>query len=85
MVNAAQQSLNNRSNSRTSGHSALSNMSGGGGNNTSISGGQYAGSSLNLINTRLSEQQGVIAKYVEKEKRSLNKIKELKAENKKLM
>lgn len=71
-----------RSNSRTSvsGHSA-SNISNGG----SVGGGDTPGSNVNIVSSKLSEQQGIINKYIEKEKRYIDKIKQLKAENKKLV
>lgn len=71
---------NLRSNSRTSvsGHSA-SNISNGG----SVS--NDTGGNSNIVSSKLSEQQNIINKYVEKEKRYVDKIKQLKAENKKLV
>ena len=70
-----------RSNSRTSvsGHSA-SNISNGG----SV-GGDTPISNVNIVSSKLSEQQSIINKYMEKEKRYVDKIKQLKAENKKLV
>ena len=71
---------NLRSNSRTSvsGHSA-SNISNGG----SVS--NDTGGNSNIVSSKLSEQQNIINKYIEKEKRYVDKIKQLKAENKKLV
>ena len=61
---------NLRSNSRTSvsGHSA-SNISNGG----SVS--NDTGGNSNIVSSKLSEQQNIINKYVEKEKRYVDKIK----------
>jgi hypothetical protein len=59
---------NIRSNSRTSagGHSS-SNISDGGGRNTS--------GNVGVVSSKLSEQQSIINKYVDKEKRYVDKIK----------
>ena len=59
---------NMRSNSRTSvsGHSA-SNISNGGSTSHETSG--------NIVSSKISEQQGIINKYIEKEKRYADKIK----------
>ena len=61
---------NLRSNSRTSvsGHSA-SNISNGG----SVS--NDTGGNSNIVSSKLSEQQNIINKYIEKEKRYVDKIK----------
>lgn len=70
---------NMRSNSRTSvsGHSA-SNISNGGSVSNDTG-------NVNIVSSKLSEQQNIINKHVEKEKRYVDKIKQLKAENKKLV
>jgi len=69
MMNVSQ----NRSNSRTSGYSA-SNIS----NNGSTQG-------SNVISSKLQDQQTVLNKLIEKEKKYIEKVKRLKAENNKLV
>jgi len=53
--------------------------------NNLLVGGSGSGSNMNVIHSKLFEQQQVINKHLDKERRYIEKIKQLKNENKKLV